>query len=94
MTKKVDQQRGSATQLDLRRAPGHLLRRNHQRSQDIFSKLVGEDITRQQIALLIALSERPGASQNDLVGATGIDKSTLWRKLKEYGVDPGSLSGD
>lgn len=81
MTKKIDHERGKGAQLDLLRAPGHLLRRNHQRSQDIFSKLVGEDVTRQQIALLIALSERPGASQNELVGATGIDKSTLKEML-------------
>jgi DNA-binding MarR family transcriptional regulator len=81
MTKKIDQERGKSAQLDLLRAPGHLLRRNHQRSQEIFSKLVGEDITRQQIALLIALSDRPGASQNELVAATGIDKSTLKEML-------------
>ncbi|MGD9811536.1 MAG: MarR family winged helix-turn-helix transcriptional regulator [Sphingobium sp.] len=58
-------------------APGHLLRRNHQRSYDIFTKLVGSDVTRQQIALLIALDQAPGASQNDLVAHTGFDKSTL-----------------
>lgn len=58
-------------------SPGHLLRRNHQRSYEIFSRIVGEDVTRQQIALLIALSQNPGASQNVLVGATGFDKSTL-----------------
>lgn len=77
------QQRGKrdAAKLDLLHAPGHLLRRNHQRSYEIFSKLVGDDVTRQQIALLIALSERPGASQNDLVAATGIDKSTLKEML-------------
>lgn len=67
--------------LDLLHAPGHLLRRNHQRSYELFSKLVGEDVTRQQIALLIALSDRPGVSQNDLVTATGIDKSTLKEML-------------
>lgn len=63
--------------LDLLQAPGHLLRRNHQRSFEIFNRLVGDDVTRQQIALLIALSQRRGSSQNELVAATGIDKSTL-----------------
>jgi DNA-binding MarR family transcriptional regulator len=58
-------------------APGHLLRRNHQRSYDIFTRHVGDDVTRQQIALLIALTKQPGSSQRDLVDATGIDKSTL-----------------
>lgn len=57
--------------------PGNLLRRNHQRSFEIFSKAVGSDVTRQQIALLIAVDQQPGASQSALVEATGIDKSTL-----------------
>lgn len=70
-----------AKDFDLGMAPGHLLRRNHQRSYEIFTQLVGSDVTRQQIALLIALSQRPGASQNELVGLTGFDKSTLKEML-------------
>jgi DNA-binding MarR family transcriptional regulator len=66
---------------DLRVAPGHLLRRNHQRSVDIFSRMVGDDVTRQQIGTLISLYHNPGASQRDLVDATGIDKSTLKEML-------------
>ena len=62
---------------ELIEAPGHLLRRNHQRSYDIFTRLVGADVTRQQIALLLALDRAPGASQNELVRLTGFDKSTL-----------------
>lgn len=58
-------------------APGHLLRRNHQRSYEIFVRIVGEDVTRQQIALLVALAKHQGASQSDLVEATSIDKSTM-----------------
>lgn len=58
-------------------APGHLLRRNHQRSYEIFARIVGEDVTRQQIACLIALAKHPGASQRELVDLTGIDKSTM-----------------
>ena len=58
-------------------APGHLLRRNHQRSYELFSRRAGEVLTRQQAALLIALAQRPGASQSELVGETGMDKSTL-----------------
>ncbi|KRB81355.1 hypothetical protein ASE00_15325 [Sphingomonas sp. Root710] len=68
-------------QFDLLAAPGHLLRRNHQRSFDIFTRHVGDDVTRQQIALLLALSQCPGASQRELVEATGIDKSTLKEML-------------
>lgn len=62
-------------------APGHLLRRNHQRSYEIFARHVGDDVTRQQIALLIALAKNPGSSQRDLVEETGIDKSTLKEML-------------
>ena len=58
-------------------APGHLLRRNHQRSFEIFAEVVGEDVTRQQIALLVALAKNSGASQRELVELTGIDKSTM-----------------
>lgn len=61
----------------LQDAPGHLLRRNHQRSYEIFTRIVGDDVTRQQMALLITLAKRPGSSQRDLVDTTGIDKSTL-----------------
>ena len=68
-------------QFDLLAAPGHLLRRNHQRSFDIFNRIVGDDVTRQQIALLLALAQCPGASQRELVEATGIDKSTLKEML-------------
>lgn len=66
---------------ELKSAPGHLLRRNHQRSYELFTQRVGDVVTRQQFALLVALSQRPGASQNDLVGATGMDKSTLKEML-------------
>lgn len=62
---------------DLLAAPGHLLRRNHQRSYELFTARIGEVMTRQQFALLLALAQRPGSSQNDLVAATGMDKSTL-----------------
>ena len=62
---------------DLLTAPGHLLRRNHQRSYDIFARIVGDDVTRQQIAVLTALSQNPGSSQRELVERTGIDKSTV-----------------
>lgn len=62
---------------DLLDAPGHLLRRNHQRSYEIFTRHVGDDVTRQQIGLLIVLAKRSGVSQRELVDATGFDKSTL-----------------
>jgi len=62
-------------------APGHLLRRAHQRSYEIFSAIVGEDVTRQQMALLIALYQNPGAAQNRLVDFTGFDRATIAEML-------------
>jgi len=66
---------------NLQTAPGHLLRRNDQRAYEIFQKHVGNIVTRQQFAILNALRETPGASQKDLVDATGIDKSTAMEML-------------
>ena len=63
--------------LRLADTPGHLLRRNHQRSYEIFSRLVGDDVTRQQMALLISLHQTPGASQRTLVELTGFDRATI-----------------
>lgn len=65
----------------LTNAPGHLLRRNHQRSYEIFSQHVGDDVTRQQMSVLIVLAQSAGASQNDLVAKTAIDKSTMKEML-------------
>ncbi len=59
-------------------APGHLLRRCQQRAVDLFAEEVGEDgPTPRQFAVLLCVYQNPGASQNDLVRATGIDRSTL-----------------
>jgi DNA-binding MarR family transcriptional regulator len=66
---------------DLLSAPGHLLRRNHQRSYELFTQFVGEAATRQQFALLVTLAQKPGSSQNELVASTGMDKSTLKEML-------------
>jgi DNA-binding MarR family transcriptional regulator len=67
----------------LRDAPGHLLRRCHQRSEELFSQALGSDgPTRQQIALLVTACQHPHASQAELVGLTGIDKNTLAQMIK------------
>jgi DNA-binding MarR family transcriptional regulator len=59
-------------------APGHLLRRAHQVSVELFVEEVGEDgPTPQQFALLLCARQNPGASQAELVKLTGIDRSTL-----------------
>lgn len=62
----------------LRDAPGHLLRRCHQRSEELFTEAIGKDgPTRQQIALLVTVCQHPEVSQAELVSLTGIDKNTL-----------------
>jgi DNA-binding MarR family transcriptional regulator len=75
---------------ELREAPGHLLRRCHQRSEELFTAAVGTDgPTRQQIALLVTACQHPEASQAQLVSLTGIDKNTLTQmisRLTERGL--------
>ena len=59
-------------------APGHLLRRCHQRSEELFTEAVGVDgPTRQQVALLVTVCQHPHLSQAELGALTGIDKNTL-----------------
>jgi DNA-binding MarR family transcriptional regulator len=75
---------------ELREAPGHLLRRCHQRSEELFTAAVGTDgPTRQQIALLVTACQHPEATQAQLVSLTGIDKNTLTQmigRLTERGL--------
>jgi DNA-binding MarR family transcriptional regulator len=59
-------------------SPSHLLRRAEQFATEIFmqAELPGGATLRQTV-LLAAIAEAEGASQSDLVGATGVDRSTL-----------------
>lgn len=62
----------------LSESPSHLLRRAEQVASDIFQQAerpVG--VTLRQTVLLAAIAEAEGASQADLVNATGVDRSTL-----------------
>jgi DNA-binding MarR family transcriptional regulator len=61
----------------LSESPSHLLRRTEQFASDIFLKAGGDGVTLRQTVLLAAIAESEGASQSDLVRATGIDRSTL-----------------
>ncbi len=63
---------------DLRKSPGHLLRRAQQYANDLHSTAVGADgPTTRQFEVLHVVSRNKGISQTDLVRATGIDRSTL-----------------
>jgi DNA-binding MarR family transcriptional regulator len=64
--------------LALDEAPGHLLRRCHQRSREIFDALIGhEGLSRQQFAVLIAMARNPKASLTAISEASGFDRNTL-----------------
>jgi DNA-binding MarR family transcriptional regulator len=58
-------------------SPSHLLRRAEQFAAEIFLKAGTDGVTLRQTVLLAAIAEAEGASQSDLVMATGIDRSTL-----------------
>jgi DNA-binding MarR family transcriptional regulator len=63
---------------DLRKSPGHLLRRAQQYAHDLHATAVGGDgPTPRQFEVLHVVSKNEGLSQTDLVRQTGIDRSTL-----------------
>src|SRR6185369_8004993 len=93
MTKPRARVRRSSSDIDafvLVDAPGHLLRRCHQKSEELFTAAIGSDgPTRQQIAVLVTVCQHPDVSQAELVTRTGIDKNTLTQminRLTERGL--------
>jgi DNA-binding MarR family transcriptional regulator len=68
----------------------HLLHRAGQRADELFADQVGQsDLTPRQYAVLRAVGQSEEPSQTDLVGHTGIDRSTLAdivRRLVERGL--------
>lgn len=65
----------AADRLD--RSPIHLLHRASQCASDIFQDEIAGDLTPRQFAILLTVAQNEGLSQTDLVGRTGIDRSTL-----------------
>lgn len=77
---------------DLRKSPGHLLRRAQQYAHDLYAAAVGADgPTPRQFEVLHVVSKNEGLSQTDLVRATGIDRSTLADMIARM-LDRGLLS--
>ena len=64
------------SQLD--RSPLHLLHRVHQRATELFQeKMAGINLTARQYVVLVTAAQHDGASQQDIIDATGIDRSTI-----------------
>jgi MarR family transcriptional regulator, temperature-dependent positive regulator of motility len=64
------------SQLD--RSPLHLLHRVHQRATELFQeKMAGINLTARQYVVLVTAAQHDGASQQDIIDATGIDRSTV-----------------
>ena len=62
----------------LARSPLHLLHRVGQCVSDLFqSELGSDDLTPRQYAILLTVAVNEGVSQTQLVGLTGVDRSTL-----------------
>jgi DNA-binding MarR family transcriptional regulator len=56
----------------------HLLHRVHQFAGELFpSHMNGLDVTTTQYTVLVAAQEKDGLSQQDIINATGIDRSTV-----------------
>ena len=53
------------------------IHRAEQTATTLFAEHTGTDMTIRQLALLAAIKADPGVSQNKLVEATGVDRSTL-----------------
>lgn len=64
---------------DLHGSPGHLLRRCHSRARAIFDELIGREtgLSKQQVALMVAVAQNPAAAHAQLSEATGFDRNTL-----------------
>lgn len=66
-----------AKSFDFEHAPGHLIRRAHQRSVAIFMEETSDfDITPVQFAILNALIDQPGEDQITLAGRVAFDAAT------------------
>lgn len=73
-----DSRKAAAETFDLWNSPGHLLRRCHQRSHEIFNEVLGDTgVTRQQFSVLWALRQNPDVNQQRLSEVTGWDRNTL-----------------
>lgn len=74
---------GPMTISDVYLAPGHLIRRAQQIAVAIFFDEIDDyNLTPVQYAALVAIREKPGMMQADLVNLIAIDRSTIGTLLK------------
>lgn len=59
--------------------PGHLFRRSQQIAVSLFYKVLGDEITPIQYAILLMVRDHPGVDQKTLAGLVALDSSTTWQ---------------
>jgi DNA-binding MarR family transcriptional regulator len=76
-------------EFDMYHAPGHLIRRAQQKNTELWSELVGSNLTNVQFAVLVALNRSPGVDQKTLGELVSLDTSSvadLCRRLVARGL--------
>ncbi len=75
---------------DLKDTLSHLLRRSHFHAEALFSEMLGKhDVTSRQLALLVAVSQNPGASQRTIGRVIDLDTNTvsdMARRMEQRGL--------
>ena len=75
---------------DLKDTLSHLLRRAHFQAEALFAEILGKyDVTSRQLALLVAVSQNPGASQRTIGHLIELDTNTISdmaRRMEQRGL--------
>lgn len=87
---KPRQRTHAIDRFDLHTAPGHLLRRCHSIARSVFDEQIGRQtgLSKQQMALLLAVAHQPSATHAQLSEETGFDRNTLADTLNRL-IDKG-----
>jgi MarR family transcriptional regulator, temperature-dependent positive regulator of motility len=65
-------------EMHLEKSPLHLLHRVRQCAGELFqAEMAGIDLTARQYVVLVATAQKDGLSQQEIIDATGIDRSTV-----------------
>ena len=86
------EQKSESEQRELNHSAIHLLHRAGQCAGDLFTaEVIHDGLTPRQYAVLLTVSRKKGLSQTDLVGQTGIDRSTLAEIIRRM-INKGLIS--